>query len=109
MASSACAWKSTNKNRRPSRVLCRGFRVWISIPISRRRSRSLAGACSSKMHIADAGHNDGELPHAPEMQLAVREAGIVAISFVAMASPCEVLLETDDLRAADTLGRIAAR
>jgi thiamine biosynthesis lipoprotein len=61
------------------------------------------------MHIADAGHNDGELPHAPEMQLAVREAGIVAISFVAMASPCEVLLETDDLRAADTLGRIAAR
>jgi thiamine biosynthesis lipoprotein len=43
------------------------------------------------------------------MQLAVREAGIVAISFVAMASPCEILLETEDLREAEKLGLIAAQ
>ena len=52
---------------------------------------------------------DGSVaPHAPEMRLAVREAGLVAISFVAMASPCELLLETEDLRAAEKLGCIAA-
>src|SRR6202050_5394555 len=52
---------------------------------------------------------DGSVPpHAPEMRLAVREAGLVAISFVAMASPCELLLETEDLRAAEKLGYIAS-
>lgn len=55
----------------------------------------------------DAQHG-GAAPHAPEIQLGLRDAGIVAISFVAMASPCELLLETDDLRAAEKLGRIAS-
>jgi len=60
------------------------------------------------MRTAYVAQNSGATPHAPEIQLAAREAGIVAISFVAMASPCELLLETGDLRAAEKLGRIAA-
>jgi thiamine biosynthesis lipoprotein len=46
-------------------------------------------------------------PHAPEFEVIAREGGIVAACFVAMASPCELLLETD-ADAARELGRIAA-
>lgn len=48
-------------------------------------------------------------PHAPEFVLLPREGGIVAACFVAMASPCELLLETADADAARELGRVAAR
>ena len=37
-----------------------------------------------------------------------REGGIVAVCFVAMASPCELLLETADLHEAHEVGRVAA-
>jgi thiamine biosynthesis lipoprotein len=47
-------------------------------------------------------------PHAPGFELTTREGGIVAVCFVAMASPCELLLETDAAAARD-LGRIAAQ
>jgi thiamine biosynthesis lipoprotein len=46
-------------------------------------------------------------PHAPGFELTTREGGLVAVCFVAMASPCELLLETD-ADAARELGRIAA-
>jgi FAD:protein FMN transferase len=47
-------------------------------------------------------------PHAPEFEVTPREGGIVAARFVAMASPCELLLETADLHEARELGRVAA-
>lgn len=47
-------------------------------------------------------------PHAPEFQVMPRDGGIVAVCFVAMASPCELLLETD-VGAARDLGRVAAQ
>jgi len=47
--------------------------------------------------------------HAPEFQLAARDGGISAVCFTAMASPCELLLDTQDLRRAAELGRAAAQ
>jgi thiamine biosynthesis lipoprotein len=44
-----------------------------------------------------------------ELQLESRGTGLVAVTFRAMASPCEVLLETDDPDLALQLGAIAAR
>jgi FAD:protein FMN transferase len=44
-----------------------------------------------------------------ELQLEARENGITAVMFRAMASPCEVLLDTDDFAMAQELGRAAAR
>ena len=44
-----------------------------------------------------------------ELQLQPRENGIVAVTFRAMASPCEVLLDTDDLELAQELALTAAR
>jgi thiamine biosynthesis lipoprotein len=49
------------------------------------------------------------LPHAPEFDVVPREGGIVAVCFVAMASPCEVLLEIADAHAAREVGRAAAQ
>jgi thiamine biosynthesis lipoprotein len=49
------------------------------------------------------------LPHAPDFELATREGGAIAVCFAAMASPCELLLETADTRAAAELGQLAAR
>jgi thiamine biosynthesis lipoprotein len=43
-----------------------------------------------------------------ELQLEPRDNGIVAVTFRAMASPCEILLDTDDLDLAQHLGRAAA-
>ena len=43
-----------------------------------------------------------------ELQLQPRDNGIVAVTFRAMASPCEVLLDTDELDLARQLGRAAA-
>lgn len=43
-----------------------------------------------------------------ELQLEQRETGLLAVTFRAMASPCEVLLDTDDLELARTLGEAAA-
>ena len=48
-------------------------------------------------------------PHAPEFEVVPREGGIVAVCFVAMASPCELLLETADAHMAGEAGRIAAQ
>jgi thiamine biosynthesis lipoprotein len=48
-------------------------------------------------------------PHAPEFEVVPREHGIVAVCFVAMASPCEVLLEIADAHAARDVGRAAAQ
>jgi len=48
-------------------------------------------------------------PHAPAFEVAGREGGIVAVCFRAMASPCELLLETTDKRQAGELGQAAAR
>jgi thiamine biosynthesis lipoprotein len=48
------------------------------------------------------------LPHAPEFELAPRGGGIVAAYFCAMASPCELLLDTGDVSEAGELGRVAA-
>jgi thiamine biosynthesis lipoprotein len=47
-------------------------------------------------------------PLAPEFEVVSREGGIVAVCFVAMASPCELLLEAD-ADAARELGRVAAQ
>ena len=52
---------------------------------------------------------DSTPPHAPASQVTEREGGIVAVSFRAMASPCEVLLETTDRLLAAELGQAAAR
>ena len=46
--------------------------------------------------------------HAPEFAIARREDGITAVSFTAMASPCEVLLDRSDMLEASELGRRAA-
>ena len=43
-----------------------------------------------------------------QLHLEARENGIVAITFRAMASPCEILLDTDDLDLARELGSAAA-
>jgi thiamine biosynthesis lipoprotein len=48
-------------------------------------------------------------PHAPEFELVHREDGVTAVRFSAMASPCELLLDTADLRETHELGRAAAR
>jgi FAD:protein FMN transferase len=48
-------------------------------------------------------------PHAPEFEVTPREGGIVAVCFVAMASPCELLLETADTYTAKQMGRVAAQ
>ena len=48
-------------------------------------------------------------PHAPEFEVMPREGGIVAVRFVAMASPCELLLETADTHTAHEMGRVAAQ
>lgn len=54
---------------------------------------------------------DGTLgaPHAPEFEVVPREGGIAAVRFVAMASPCELLLDTTDVGAAHEAGRLAAQ
>jgi thiamine biosynthesis lipoprotein len=44
-----------------------------------------------------------------ELQLEPRETGIMAVTFQAMASPCEVLVGSDDPAVALELGRAAAR
>jgi thiamine biosynthesis lipoprotein len=49
------------------------------------------------------------LPHAPEFAVMPREGRIVAVCFVAMASPCELLLETADAHEAHEAGRVAAQ
>lgn len=43
-----------------------------------------------------------------ELHLEQRETGLLAVAFQAMASPCEVLLDTDDVELARTLGEAAA-
>jgi thiamine biosynthesis lipoprotein len=48
-------------------------------------------------------------PHAPDFAMTPRAAGITAVSFTAMASPCELLTDTADAREAAELGRAAAR
>lgn len=45
---------------------------------------------------------------AREVRVQVRDAGLIAVTFEAMACPCEVILETDDSRVAEKLGRAAA-
>ncbi len=52
---------------------------------------------------------DATPPHAPSFLVAEREGGIVAVSFRAMASPCELLLETPDHGLGVELGQAAAR
>lgn len=44
-----------------------------------------------------------------QLQLEPRDGGIVALCFSAMASRCELLLETHDVREANELGNIAAQ
>jgi thiamine biosynthesis lipoprotein len=48
-------------------------------------------------------------PHAPEFAVMPREGGIMAVRFVAMASPCELLLDTTEVCAAHDVGRVAAQ
>jgi len=48
-------------------------------------------------------------PHGRDFRLEPREGGITAVCFVAMASPCEVLLETHSVLEASELGRHAAQ
>jgi FAD:protein FMN transferase len=48
-------------------------------------------------------------PHAPAFELVAQEGGLTAVRFAAMASPCELLLDTADLRAARELGGAAAQ
>lgn len=43
-----------------------------------------------------------------ELKLEQRETGLFGVTFQAMASPCEVLLDTDDLELARALGETAA-
>jgi FAD:protein FMN transferase len=50
----------------------------------------------------------GAPPHAPDFTVEERDRGIVAARFEAMASPCEVLIETREPEEAHKLGRIAA-
>jgi FAD:protein FMN transferase len=58
---------------------------------------------------AAAGGASSPPPPAPEFEIAPREDGIVAVRFLAMASPCELLLETTDARAVQEAGRVAAQ
>lgn len=60
------------------------------------------------MRPGPGGPPDAAPPHAPAFEVAEREGGIVAVHFRAMASPCELLLETTDRRVAAELGRAAA-
>jgi len=48
-------------------------------------------------------------PHAPSFTLARREDGHVTVCFAAMASPCEVLLDTANPEEANPLGQAAAQ
>jgi thiamine biosynthesis lipoprotein len=48
-------------------------------------------------------------PHAPEFEIVPRDGGIVAVCFVAMASPCELLLQTADAEVAREVGRVGAQ
>lgn len=52
---------------------------------------------------------DATPPHAPAFEVCERAGGIVAVSFQAMAGPCELLLETTDTRQAGELGQAASR
>lgn len=61
------------------------------------------------MHPGSGVSLDATPPHAPAFEVSERAAGIVAVSFRAMASPCELLLETADARLAGELGQAAAR
>jgi thiamine biosynthesis lipoprotein len=56
-----------------------------------------------------AGGGTSPPPHAPEFDVRPREGGIVAVCFVAMASPCELLLETADAHEVHEVGRVAAQ
>jgi FAD:protein FMN transferase len=47
--------------------------------------------------------------HAPDFAVSPRAGGFFAVSFTAMASPCEVLLESADERVAREVGRAAAQ
>jgi FAD:protein FMN transferase len=47
--------------------------------------------------------------HPSELQLEARDSGLLAVTFKAMGSPCEVLLDTDDQDLARQLGLLAAR
>jgi FAD:protein FMN transferase len=47
-------------------------------------------------------------PAPPNVRIEQRDDGIVAACFSAMASPCELLLQTGDLEKARLLGRVAA-
>jgi thiamine biosynthesis lipoprotein len=47
-------------------------------------------------------------PSAPDFQIAVRGDDLTAVCFTAMASPCEVLLETADMQEVAELARAAA-
>lgn len=62
------------------------------------------------MHAATDlnGAPTAESPHAPQFALTARE-DLVAITFGAMASPCEVLLEGTNMREARELGQAAAQ
>jgi FAD:protein FMN transferase len=59
--------------------------------------------------VSTAPPADAAAPHAPGFQLVPREQGLFAACFRAMASPCEVLLDTTDERLAAMLGYAAAR
>jgi thiamine biosynthesis lipoprotein len=50
----------------------------------------------------------GAPPHAPDFGVEERDRGIVAARFEAMASPCELLIETREPEEACELGRMAA-
>ncbi len=47
--------------------------------------------------------------HPSELQLEPRDSGLLAVTFLAMGSPCEILLDTDDQELARQLGQMAAR
>lgn len=51
---------------------------------------------------------DATPPHAPAFEVSERAGGIVGVSFQAMATPCELLLETTDPQQAAELGQAAA-
>ena len=47
-------------------------------------------------------------PAAPDVFIEQRDGGLVAACFFAMASPCELLLDTGDLEQAQRIGLVAA-
>jgi thiamine biosynthesis lipoprotein len=59
--------------------------------------------------VSQVGDNTAAEPHAPQFAMQRREGGLVALCFSAMASRCEVLLETADLEKAGELGHVAAQ